>query len=243
MKYLICNLKAHKTYNDMLEYKNVIKAINNDNLELILAPSSIYLSLFKNENISLCSQDLSTKSELYLTGDISIDSLKSLDVNYAILGHYERRKYYHEDETTILNKIKLALTKNMKVIYCIGETKEELARKVEYQVLEKQIAKILNNVMQKDLKNIIIAYEPVYMIGTNIDPNIKVIEDKIIFIKNLINNYYNETLKVVYGGNITTKNIEKFKNIDYLDGFIISTSALEPKNIKIICEKMLQNNK
>lgn len=239
MKYLICNLKAHKTFYEMELYKDGLRNINKGNLELIIAPSSVYLSLFKNEDITLCTQDLSINSNLNLTGDINIEALKSLNVKYAIIGHYDRRKYYQEKEDIILKKINLALENNLKVIYCIGETKEELERKVEYQVLEKQIAKIINNIPRNKFKDIIIAYEPTYMIGTNINPDFKKIETTINFIKNIIDNYYHGKIEVVYGGNITIDNINELKKINNLDGFIIGNSSLNPANIKKIVDKMI----
>ena len=144
MKYLICNLKSYQTYEEMIKYKEYFIKIKEENINLILAPSNIYLPLFKNDNIKLAVQDLSLNESLNLTGDIKINQLKSLNVSYAIIGHYERRKYYKETEYEILEKIKSALNHNIKVIYCIGETKEEKERKVEYQILEKQIARIFN---------------------------------------------------------------------------------------------------
>ena len=82
-------------------YKESLKDIISNNIELIIAPSTPYLSLFKNENIELCSQDININSDLYLTGDTSIEALKSLDVKYAIIGHFERRKYYNENHNIL----------------------------------------------------------------------------------------------------------------------------------------------
>ena len=96
MKYLICNLKAHKTYNEIIKYREYFININQEKINLILAPSNIYLPLFKKENINLAVQDISLNESLNLTGDISIDQLKSLNIQYAIIGHFERRKYYKE---------------------------------------------------------------------------------------------------------------------------------------------------
>ena len=243
MKYLICNLKAHKTFYEMELYKDGLRTIDFKNIEFILAPSSIYLSLFKNESLKLCTQNLSLNNGLNLTGDICIDGLKSLDVKYALVGHFERRKYYNENEREINIKIKTALENGVKVIYCIGETIEELERKVEYQSLEKQIARILNNISKDDFKNIIIAYEPTYLIGKNEKYDINKIEEKINFIKNLVLNYYQRKIKVIYGGNINLNNIDDFNKIENLDGYIIGNSSLNPANIKKIIEKIHFNIK
>lgn len=218
----------------MLVYKDDLRNIDTSKVELILAPSTIYLPLFKREDVNLCVQDLHIHANKKLTGDISIEQLLSLDVKYAIIGHNERKEYYHETEQEIITKINLALNNNLKVIYCIGETKEELARRVEYLTLERQIARILNHIPENQFKNIIIAYEPTYMIGGNTPLDIATIEKNIYFIKNLIDNYYHCKISVVYGGNITPKNIQKFEHIKGLDGYIIGASSLNPENIKNI---------
>ena len=238
MKYLICNLKANKTYEEMLEYKEVLKKIEHNSLNFILAPSSIYLSLFKNTNINLCIQDIALNEKLNLTGDISIAQLKSLDVKYAIIGHYERRKYYKETEYEILAKVKDALENGIKVIYCIGESKEERDRKVEYQVLEKQIARILNKLNNEDIKNIMIAYEPTNLIGSNNTYNLLKIRSMVLFIKKIIKDYYGIDIAVVFGGSIRKETIDDLINLNIIDGFIICTSVLNPQNIPELIEKI-----
>lgn len=238
MKYLICNLKANKTYEEMLSYKDSLLNIENSNINLILAPSSIYLPLFKNTNINLCIQDIALNEKLNLTGDISIHQLKSLDVKYAIIGHFERRKYYKETEYEILSKIKDALKEDIKVIYCIGETEEENMRHVEYLVLEREIARIFNKLDNEELKNIIIAYEPGYLIGKNVSHNTEKIASIVNFIKRLVMDYYHINIPVVFGGSINKDNINELISTKNIDGFIICSSILNPENISKIITKM-----
>lgn len=236
MKYLIFNLKGTKNYNEITEYIDNISSlkINQDSLKFIIAPQNVYLPLFKNLNFSLCTQDIPLYEFLELTGDNSIKALKSLDVTYTLIGHYDRKKYYQENEYQIITKIKNALKNNLKVIYFIGENKEEQMRKVEYQVLERSIAKILNNIDTINFKNIIIAYEPTFMIGSTYPINIKDIQEKINFIKNLIKDYYNTDIKVIYGGNVTPQNIKDLTKIIELDGYIISSSIQKIENVNKI---------
>ena len=241
MKYLICNLKANKTYEEMLIYKDRLLNIKNSSINLIFAPSSIYLPLFKDSNINLCIQDIALNEKLNLTGDISILQLKSLDVKYAIIGHFERRKYYKETEHEILAKIKNALKENIKVIYCIGETEEENMRHVEYYVLEREIARIFNKLDNTELKNIIIAYEPTYLIGQNTSYNTAKIASMINFIKTLVKDYYHLNIPVVFGGSINKDNINELLKNKNIDGFMICSSILNPDNItKIMAKIQLQ---
>ena len=238
MKYLICNLKANKTYTEMLEYKDALNKINTENINLILAPTSIYLPLFKDSKVLLSVQDIALNENLNLTGDISISQLKSLDVKYAIIGHFERRKYYKESEFEILAKIKDALENGLKVIYCIGESSEERERRVEYQVLERQIARVLNKLSNEEIKNIIIAYEPTDLIGNNSTYNLLKIRSMIIFIKKLIKDYYGVNLDVVFGGSVCPQNLNDLIKLKELDGFIVCTGVLKPENLDEITRKM-----
>ena len=238
MKYLICNLKANKTYAEMLEYKDALNKINTENINLILAPTSIYLPLFKDSKVLLSVQDIALNENLNLTGDISIHQLKSLDVKYAIIGHFERRKYYKESEFEILAKIKDALENGLKVIYCIGESSEERERRVEYQVLERQIARVLNKLSNEEIKNIIIAYEPTDLIGNNSTYNLLKIRSMIIFIKKLIKDYYGVNLDVVFGGSVCPENLNDLIKLKELDGFIVCTGVLKPENLDEITRKM-----
>ena len=234
LKYLICNLKAHKTYYEMSLYKESLKDIISNNIKLIIAPSTPYLSLFKNENIELCSQDINVNSDLYLTGDTSIESLKSLDVKYTIIGHFERRKYYNENHNILLKKINIALNNDIKVIYCIGETKEEYLRKVKHQVIERDIARILNNIPEEKMSDIIIAYEPSYLIGSNEPYDILEIESTIKFIKRIIESYYHHKVSIIFGGNVNSSNIKELETIKELDGYMLGSSCLNPNNIQDI---------
>lgn len=238
LKYLICNLKANKTYAEMLEYKDALNKINTENINLILAPTSIYLPLFKDSKVLLSVQDIALNENLNLTGDISIHQLKSLDVKYAIIGHFERRKYYKESEFEILAKIKDALENGLKVIYCIGESSEERERRVEYQVLERQIARVLNKLSNEEIKNIIIAYEPTDLIGNNSTYNLLKIRSMIIFIKKLIKDYYGVNLDVVFGGSVCPENLNDLIKLKELDGFIVCTGVLKPENLDEITRKM-----
>ncbi len=222
----------------MLKYKEELASLDLSNINLIIAPSSIYLPLFKTTSINLCVQDIALNEKLHLTGDITFNQLKSLDVTYVLIGHFERRKYYQETEWQILTKITDALNNNFKVIYCIGETLEEKLRKVEYLTLEKQIAKIFNNLSSSALKNIIIAYEPTYLIGQKTPYDFLKIRSMIIFIKKIIQDYYGLNIPVVFGGNVNLDNIDMLNKISSLDGFIICSAIQSPQNIASFIQKI-----
>ena len=238
MKLLICNLKAHKTYEEIITYKNFLQSINYQDINLIIAPSNIYLSLFKDSSFNLCTQDIPTNNDPNITSNITINQLKSLNVTYSLIGHFERIKYFKETLNDSIIKIKNALENNLKVIFCLGETLEDINKNLEYQILGNTLTKVLNSINSKYYSNIIIAYEPTFLIGNKNTLNINKIITTIKFLKKLINDYYSKEINLVYGGNITPDNIDNFLNLPELNGFIISSSILNPTNLDQILKKL-----
>lgn len=232
MKYLICNLKANKKKDELIKYEKELSSINkSSNIELIVCPSTPFLFLFQNENYELGSQDLSKFNEGPYTGENTAEQLSSLNVRYALIGHSERRIYFHEDEETIIEKIKRAYHSHIRPIYFIGETKEEKNNNQTYKTLEKQIAHIINEVPDYKREKMILVYEPVWAIGTGEVPNYDEMSETIMFIKKIVNAYYGLSLPVLYGGSVNETNIEKLSSIQEIDGLILGESS---KNVQII---------
>ncbi|MBE6140958.1 MAG: triosephosphate isomerase [Firmicutes bacterium] len=230
MKYLFCNLKNRMVKDEFLVYQEYIKKINQENL--IIFPANVFLSL-ADDSLNIGAQDISSIIDEIVTGEITGKQLKSMNVKYVIIGHSERRIFKQEKNLDFINKINACNEEDFKVIYCIGETLKQRENKETYQILEKEICEVLNNV---DLKNIIIAYEPVWAIGTGEVPEILEIKDKIIFIKDLIEEIYDKEIPVIYGGSVNENNIAELNQIKSLDGFLVGGASLEP--IKV--EKMLK---
>ena len=231
----MCNLKANKTLG---EFKDYIEKISNiekkDNL--VIFPPSLYLSIINDADIVFGSQDISLFNEESSTGEVRANQIKSTGATYTIIGHSERRKKNGEDEYLISKKIANALENDLQVVYCIGETYEEKARHKTYQVLEKQIAKIFNSLNEDDADKIIIAYEPVWAIGNGVSASSKDIEEITEFIKNLILDYYEKSIKVLYGGSVNTQNISELVKLKTVDGFLVGKASLNAEDV----EKMLK---
>jgi len=163
------------------------------------------------------------------TGCINSTMLKNVGAKYVIIGHSENRKT-GETNKLINLKIKSALKSGLKVIFCIGETLNEKRKKVTKQVLNKQIKLGLYKI--KDKKNILIAYEPVWSIGTGLIPKSNELFDTINFIKKNLNKY-----KVLYGGSVNPKNISKLKLINNIDGYLIGGASQDPNKFIDIIKK------
>ena len=158
MKYLVCNFKNKLLKDDILKYNRNLGEIETK-VKLVLCPPSIYLSLFDKNGYDLGVQDISSFIDRTITGEIEANQIKSLGATYVIVGHSERRIYKHEINIDFINKINNALENNLNVIYCVGETLRDKENGSTFEILEKQISEVLNNV---EIKNIMIAYEPVW---------------------------------------------------------------------------------
>jgi len=189
----------------------------------------------KNKNIHIGAQNIHYQNDYGpYTGKINSRMIKNIGADYIILGHSENR--IDGDTDKIINKkIKSAIKNKLIVVFCIGETLKQRIAKSTNKILSKQIDTSLKQI--KGLKNIILAYEPVWAIGTGKIPKIKDLIKTLSFIKNkLLKKYKNKNhIKLIYGGSVNPKNIKEFANIDDINGFLIGgASQSDKKFIDII---------
>ena len=173
------------------------------------------------------------ESENYgaFTGQVNSKMLKNVGAKYVILGHSENRKN-GEDDKLINLKIKSAIKTGLKIIFCIGETLKEKKNKKTNQVLAQQIKNGLQSIKNKS--NIIIAYEPVWSIGTGLIPSSKDLIKSISFIKN---KFSKKSPKIVYGGSVNVNNVSQLKDITMIDGFLIGAASQDSKKFIDIIKK------
>jgi len=228
MKYLVCNFKNKLLKDDILKYNKSLVDIETK-VKLVLCPPSIYLDMFDKSGYELGAQDISSFMDKTITGEIEATQVKSMGAKYVIVGHSERRIYKHEINIDFINKINNAVENGLNVIYCIGETLNEKENGRTYEVLEKQISEVLNNV---EIKNIMIAYEPVWAIGTGKVPEADEIKENIKFINDIIMEKYEEKLDILYGGSVNDTNIGELCTIKGLNGFLVGGASLDPNKVK-----------
>lgn len=225
MKYLVLNHKCMLTSSDARIYADKLRSIPKATYDLIVAPSTSFLPYFEVGSYHLAAQDISRFLEGPYTGEVGAKALASLKVKYAFVGHSERRAYFEESERVFIRKIENALKAGIEVIYFIGETKEERRKGLTLQILEKQIGRVLNDFKREEIKNVMIAYEPIWAVGTGVTPDIKDVEEAIRFIKKIMREYYELDTTVLYGGSITEKNILTYANSKVVDGIIIGSAS------------------
>ena len=165
------------------------------------------------------------------TGHVNSKMLKNVGAKYVILGHSENRQSGETDKLINL-KIKSAIKSNLNVIFCIGETLSDKRKKITKKILAKQINNGLKSI--KDTSKIIIAYEPVWSIGTGLIPKSNDLLDSILYIKSKFNK---KTPKVLYGGSVNDKNIAQLKDINIIDGFLIGGASQSSKKFIDIIKK------
>ena len=170
------------------------------------------------------------------TGSISPKMLKDLGCKYVILGHSENRTAGETDKD-INKKIRSALNRKLKIVFCIGETLKEKRKKLTYSVLKKQINKGLKGV--KNYQNFLIAYEPVWSIGTGLIPKDKELESNINKIKKLISQKTKKKLPILYGGSVNNRNISNLKNITGISGFLVGSASQSSKKFIDIIKKTI----
>lgn len=234
MKLIVANFKMNLLKNDILEYLN---HFDNKCSNVIFCPSNIYLNYFLDKNLTVGSQDVSSNEMGAYTGDVSASQLKSLGVKYTIIGHSERRKY-HNDDNLINDKLTNALNTGLIPIMCIGESKEERDNNKTLDVLKKQLDEALNSINKDLLSDVVIAYEPIWAIGTGLVPNNKDIYETISFIKEYLQKEYNLTLKVLYGGSVNDQNITDLEQINNVDGYLIGGSSIDYNKFLDIIDKV-----
>jgi len=234
-KFCIANWKMNLNYTDALNYLKIFNKfeLNDKNIETIICPDFISMNQFKKNKKSsykLGSQNVSSFDKGSYTGDVSVNMLENINCNYVIIGHSERRIYYNEKNVDIKLKFDLVYKSSMVPILCVGENLEERKSNKHINILANQIDSALNNYTQFN-KDLIIAYEPVWAIGSGESASVFMIEETHAIIKNIIKNYTlnNCNIYILYGGSVNDKNASQIARIDNVDGFLIGTSSLDPK--------------
>lgn len=235
MKLIIANHKMNLNLSEIDEYINYFKNKNYSNV--FFAPSYPYLLKFVDNNLNTMSQDVSPYKNGAYTGDVSAHQLKSIGIEYSIIGHSERREYYSED-SLINEKMMRLLEHEINPVLCIGERKEERENNTYYDKLKKEIDAAFKDINIDSLSNVIIAYEPIWSIGTGLIPKNEEIKDVITKIKKYIKEKYSIDIKVLYGGSVNNKCIDELEKIDNVDGYLVGGCSLKINEFNELIEKV-----
>ena len=243
--FFIANWKMFGDFKSVNSVKKVIKLSKNKKYkkaQIIYCPPFTlidkFLKLVKNSKIKVGAQNCHySEKPGPFTGSINSDLIKSSGAKYVIIGHSENR--VTGDTNQIINlKIKSALKKKLRIIFCIGETLNERKKNKTNKILNSQIIRGLNKIKKND--NIIFAYEPVWSIGTGIIPKINNLEKQIYSIKKMIVKFWKlKNPKIIYGGSVNSKNINELNKISSINGFLVGGASQNSKNFIDIIKKTI----
>lgn len=219
------------------EFESYIDELTNINTEhkIILCPTYLHISLAEKkvaQKIDLGAQNVSCNIKGAHTGEVSAEQLKSFNVSYCIVGHSERRAEERETNEEIKEKIIRLFEQDITPILCIGETREERESNTYKNVISEELSVALDSLPSKQKERVIIAYEPIWSIGTGLIPTNEQIEEVNNFIKSKYNN------KVLYGGSANDKNIDELKKCSSIDGYLLGGLSLKPDNLQDFVNKL-----
>ena len=249
-KFCIANWKMYLSSNESIEFIKEFSKFdisNNSNATLIICPSSFSLSkildINQNDKIQFGAQNISVYPSGAFTGENSIIDIEDSICNWCIVGHSERRLIFNETNSEVASKFALIYNSKLSPILCVGETIEDFKANNTFDVLEEQINTALKSIDFSISKDILIAYEPVWSIGTGKVADLSIIERNIKFIKNIIKKYNtkNCNLYMLYGGSVDDTNSVDIFEIEDIDGFLIGGASTNPSKFYTIFKSLLRS--
>jgi triosephosphate isomerase (TIM) len=228
------NWKMHNTIAESIALAKAVKegAAAIANGEVILSPPFTALlsvgETIKGSNVYLAAQNMFHEDKGAYTGEIASGMLKDIGCTHVIIGHSERRKYFHEQDQDVNLKVKKALLADLKPIMCVGETDEERIKGITRSVVDRQVKQGLSGVEKID--NVVIAYEPVWAIGTGKVATPEQAQEVHAFIRSILKNLYgsaSDNIRILYGGSVTKDNIGDLIAMEDIDGALVGGASLK----------------
>ena len=235
-KIVAGNWKMNTTLSEGIELaREVNKLVENNptNVTVIVAPPFIHLAEIKKliTRVYLSAQNCASESRGAYTGEVSVEMIKSTGAQYVIIGHSERRSYFKEDNETLLKKTKLALDQELIPIFCCGEQLSEREAGKHFTTVKKQLDETIFRFDEKQFRKIVVAYEPVWAIGTGVNATPEQAQEMHRFIRELITKKFNEQVAeettILYGGSCKPSNAKELFNNPDVDGGLIGGASLQ----------------
>lgn len=237
------NWKMNKTIKEALELvKEIKKAKLNENTEAVLCvPYTLLKSVgeeIKDTKIKLGAQNMHWEENGAFTGEVSPIMLNELEVEYCIIGHSERRQYFGETDETVNKKVKSALAHGIKPIICVGETLTQREAEKAEEVVKNQVVRGFEGISVEDINKIVIAYEPIWAIGTGKTASSDDANAMCAFIRETIGELYGkekDTIRIQYGGSVKPSNVKELMDKSDIDGALVGGASLKSDDfVKLI---------
>ena len=241
------NWKMNFTIDESLNLiDEIIKRSPSARAEIIFFPNYISLQSVKQKLVDTAymvgSQNVHHDESGAFTGEVSASMLSILDLDYVIIGHSERRQYFNESDDQVNQKIKRALDVNLKPVVCIGETIDERKSGKTTEVLNRQLNKAFEEIDVLSADKIIVAYEPVWAIGTGVSADENQVLEAHALIKQTLVSIFSENIPILYGGSVNASNAFELINLNNVDGFLIGGASLKSESFCQIIENVTVGN-
>jgi len=238
------NWKMYKTADEAAQNAQqlVERVAGVTGIDIMIAPTYTALvpvfEVIQNSPVALGAQNLFWEDDGAYTGEISAPMLKSVGCQYGIIGHSERRQYFGETDETVNKKIQAALQVGLKPVFCVGETEEERASEQTLSVLDKQVKKGLEGLVSDQLDTLIIAYEPVWAIGTGKTATDDQAQEVHQFIRSLVEKNFgtalSNSIRILYGGSVKPDNVAGLMSMPDIDGALVGGASLDAESFSKI---------
>lgn len=236
------NWKMYKTVDQAVQLtQEILSSLNGiAGVEVAICPPFTALDavarILKGTTIGLGAQNMHWEKEGAFTGEISAEMLLTIGCQYIILGHSERRTYFQETDEAVNRKIVTALKVGLTPVVCVGETIDERKAGTTERVIERQVTGAFRDIAEEDLRRVIIAYEPVWAIGTGLTATPEQAQEVHAFIRKLLGKQIAEEIRIQYGGSVKPENAgDLFGQLD-IDGGLIGGASLKAENFRAIVE-------
>ena len=234
-KIVAGNWKMNNGLSETIDLINDLKQnLSDSDVKVMIAPSYPFLKTAVDQvgdgSIEVISQNINDNKSGAYTGEVSIDMLNSIGVNTTLIGHSERRAYYNEDDALLLKKINLALESNMNIIFCFGEELKDRKSNSYFDIVKAQLENTVMKLEPNSWKNIVLAYEPVWAIGTGETASAEQAQEIHKFVRNCISEHFSseiaDNVPILYGGSVKPSNAVEIFNKKDVDGGLIGGAAL-----------------
>ncbi len=243
-KIIAGNWKMNYTVNDGEDFILEIKdRINTEEVDVVICPNFVSLDRISKAidgtNIKLGAQDVYFEAKGAFTGETSVDMLYAVNTDYCIVGHSERRQIFGETDEVVNKKAKKLLEKEIKPIICVGETLDERNSNKMFDIVSNQVKEALNGISKEDIiKNVVIAYEPIWAIGTGVTATSEQAEEMCKFIRETVSGIYSkkagDNIRIQYGGSVKAENANEILNMENIDGALVGGASLKNEFVAIV---------
>ena len=239
-KIVAGNWKMNVDLSESIDLIESIKKIydHHTDVEVFIAPSFPFLKesieLCRGEKIKVLAQNVNDNLKGAYTGEVSIHMLKSINVDGVIIGHSERREYYNEDANLLLRKLKVSLENNFNVFFCIGESLEDREKNNHFEKVKNQLEKTVFKIDNINPQNLVLAYEPIWAIGTGLTASPEQAQEIHKHIRNLLCERYgrkiSDNISIIYGGSVKPSSAKDIFEKEDVDGGLIGGASLSPQD-------------